>query len=178
MIWLSLCTSEDYDYSVVYQSCSSMDSNPHNDNAPSAVAEVMEQSQPASTSASHSVYQPASLSQVFIGVQPGRGVARLTKVGKPSGPMSLASGCVQWCCTSLCKHVLTLSIVAVAASFHRGGNNFGCSTITLGVSCKGMQHLSWLRHQQVSWQCSHSHALHTVYSNTGFGSSVSLLYLI
>lgn len=38
-----------------------------------------------------SVYQPASISRVFIGVQPGRGVAKLTKVGKPSGPMSLVS---------------------------------------------------------------------------------------
>lgn len=38
---------------------------------------------------SASVYQPASISRVFIGVQPGRGLARLPKAGKPSGPMSL-----------------------------------------------------------------------------------------
>lgn len=51
--------------------------------------EGVDQPQSASTSITQSVYQPASLSRVFIGVQPGRGVARLTKVGKPSGPMSL-----------------------------------------------------------------------------------------
>lgn len=51
--------------------------------------EGVDQPQSASTSTTQSVYQPASLSRVFIGVQPGRGVARLTKVGKPSGPMSL-----------------------------------------------------------------------------------------
>ncbi len=53
--------------------------------------EGVDQPQSASTSMTQSVYQPASLSRVFIGVQPGRGVARLTKVGKPSGPMSLVS---------------------------------------------------------------------------------------
>lgn len=57
--------------------------------APTAVG--VDQPQSASTSMTQSVYQPASLSRVFIGVQPGRGVARLTKVGKPSGPMSLVS---------------------------------------------------------------------------------------
>lgn len=51
--------------------------------------EMMEQPQSNTTCAQASLYQPASLSRVFIGVQPGRGVARLTKVGKPSGPMSL-----------------------------------------------------------------------------------------
>ncbi|DBA70220.1 TPA: hypothetical protein ACH3X2_012129 [Trebouxia sp. C0005] len=58
-----------------------------NATAPTAVG--VDQPQSASTSMTQSVYQPASLSRVFIGVQPGRGVARLTKVGKPSGPMSL-----------------------------------------------------------------------------------------
>lgn len=43
----------------------------------------------AQVTSSASVFQPASMSRVFIGVQPGRGAARLSKAGKPSGPMSL-----------------------------------------------------------------------------------------
>lgn len=109
--------------------------------------EGVDQPQSASTSMTQSVYQPASLSRVFIGVQPGRGVARLTKVGKPSGPMSLVSEDthLRW----LLQHALSHECVAVAAFVHCGGNNFGCSTVTAGVSCKGVQHLSWLWHQQV-----------------------------
>ncbi len=81
----------------------------------SLVAEVMEQPQSSSTSrAQASVYQPASLSRVFIGVQPGRGVARLTKVGKPSGPMSLVSDCCLSCLLAY-KWVNSLAFVAFTA---------------------------------------------------------------
>ena len=92
------------------QMCASSDQaalGAHHSGLLRAGAEVAEQvadhqNQTPSAANAASIYQPASLSRVFIGIQPGRGLARqVTKVGKPSGPMSLVSSTIS--CCGCCK---------------------------------------------------------------------------
>ena len=87
---------------------------------------------------SASVFQPASISRVFIGVQPGRGATRLPKAGKPSGPMSLVclkpSGQLVLSGADMFETPECCSFTG-AATVYSCWNHLSCSSIALRDSC-------------------------------------------